>query len=190
MIERKPILPWKTLSRKKILEHNRFLTVEQHEIQLPDGRVIHDWPWLITPDFVNVMAYSDDGLFHVFHQVKYAVEGTTLAPVGGHIEPGEEPFHAAQRELREEMGYEAREWIALGSFRNNGNYGSGTAHLYLAYGVHKVCEPIIDDLEEMKLCTLTLAELEEEVVAGAFKAISWTTTAALTLLHLKRQSAR
>ncbi|MCX6136811.1 MAG: NUDIX hydrolase [Ignavibacteriales bacterium] len=176
---------WKTLSKKTILSHNRFLTVEQHQIQLPDGKVISDWPWIISPDFVNVMAMSDDGLFHVFRQVKYAIDGTSLAPVGGHIEPGEDPFTAAQRELREEMGFDAREWIPLGTFRNNGNYGAGTAHLYFARGVKHVAEPIVDDLEEMEMRTLTLPQLENAVRNGEFKAIAWATCAALTLLHLK-----
>ena len=177
---------WKTLSKETILAHSKFLTVEQHQIELPDGKIIQDWPWVISPDFVNVMAVSDDGLFHIFRQVKYAIHGTSLAPVGGHIEPGEEPFQAAQRELREEMGFAAREWILLGTFVNNGNYGAGKAHLYLACGVYPVGAPIVDDLEEMEMCTLTRSQLEKAVRDGEFKSISWMTSAALTLLHLGR----
>jgi hypothetical protein len=36
---------WKTLSRKTVLPWNEFLTVESHDIQLPDGSVIERWPW-------------------------------------------------------------------------------------------------------------------------------------------------
>jgi hypothetical protein len=52
--------PWKTVSRKTILNHSRYLVVESHAVQLPDGRVIPDWPWVITPDFVNVVAVTED----------------------------------------------------------------------------------------------------------------------------------
>ena len=37
--------PWKTLSRKTILDYSKFLRVEEHAIELPDGKVIEKWPW-------------------------------------------------------------------------------------------------------------------------------------------------
>jgi hypothetical protein len=46
---------WKTRSRKTLLNHNKFLTVETHEVELPDGTIIPDWAWIITPDFVIVI---------------------------------------------------------------------------------------------------------------------------------------
>ena len=75
--------PWKTISRRTVLERGRFLTVEDHTVELPDGRTIPDWPWVIAPDYVNVVAITDKGRFLCFRQVKYSVEGTSLAPVGG-----------------------------------------------------------------------------------------------------------
>ncbi|MCB0235591.1 MAG: NUDIX domain-containing protein, partial [Anaerolineae bacterium] len=93
--------PWKTLARRTILNHSKYLSVEEHEVLLPDGRIIPDWPWIVTPDYANVVAVTEAGQFLVFRQNKYAVDGTSLAPVGGYLEPGEDPFAAAQRELLE-----------------------------------------------------------------------------------------
>ena len=59
---------WKTLSRRTILDYSQFLTVEEHAVELPDGRVISDWPWVITPDFVNVVAQAEDGRYLCFRQ--------------------------------------------------------------------------------------------------------------------------
>ena len=84
----KPMKPLKTVSRETVLEMGKFLTVEKHSVELPDGRVIPDWPWVITPDYINVVAVTDDGKFPIFRQTKYSVEGTSLAPVGGYIDPG------------------------------------------------------------------------------------------------------
>jgi len=39
--------PWKTLSKRKVLKHSKYLEVESHTIELPDGRILDDWPWLI-----------------------------------------------------------------------------------------------------------------------------------------------
>ena len=72
--------PWKTLSRRTILNHSKYLAVEEHAVELPDGRVIPDWPWIITPDYVNVAAMDSDGRFLVFRQNKYGIDGTSFAP--------------------------------------------------------------------------------------------------------------
>ena len=79
--------PWKTLSRQIVLDHGKFLTVEDHTVELPDGQVISEWPWVITPDYVNVFVVTEDGEFLCFRQTKYGVEGFTLAAVGGYVEP-------------------------------------------------------------------------------------------------------
>src|SRR5688572_11713883 len=94
--------PWKTLERKTILHPDKWLKVESHTIELPDGEVIPNWSWVVTPDYVNVIAVTDKGDWLFFKQTEYAVDGVTLAPVGGYIEPNEEPLTAAKRELMEE----------------------------------------------------------------------------------------
>jgi len=178
---------WKTLSRRTILNHSRFLVVEEHTIELPDGRVISDWPWIISPDYVIVLAVTEDGEFLCFRQTKYGVDGTSLAPVGGYLEPGEDPLTAAQRELLEETGCEAPDWINLGQYRVGGNHGAGMAYLFLARGAHRVAEINSDDLEEQELFPLTHSEIEAALAAGEFKVLAWTTAVALALLCLDRE---
>jgi ADP-ribose pyrophosphatase len=173
--------PWKTLCRRLILDCSPFLRVEEHTVELPDGRVISDWPWLITPDFVNVIAVTDGDQFLFFHQVKYGVDGTVLAPVGGFLEPGEDPLEAAQRELLEETGYMAATWIALGQFRVDANRGAGMAHFFLANGARRVAEAAPDDLEEQRLVLLTRAEVETAFSAREFKVLPWIAVVALAL---------
>src|SRR4030042_6806799 len=96
---------WKTLSRRKELDYSPYLTVEIHTVRLPNGRLIEDWTWLATPDYVNVLAVTSGGDFVCLRQLKYAVEGSSLAAVGGYVEPGEAPLAAARRGLREEGGH-------------------------------------------------------------------------------------
>jgi len=179
---------WKTLARRTLLQCGKYLTVESHTVQLPDGRVIDDWPYVISPDYINVLAMTAEGRFLCFRQAKYALEGLSLAPVGGFIDPGEEPLHAAQRELREEMGCAAAEWVALGSFKVGANRGFATGHLFLALGAHRVGEPHSDDLEEQELLSLSQSEVEEALARGEFKALPWATNVALALLYLRRRT--
>lgn len=179
--------PWKTLNRALILDHSKYLRVETHTVELPDGRTIADWPWLLMPDYVNILVATTEGEFLCFRQPKYGAGGITLALPGGIIEPDEAPLAAAQRELLEETGYEAPEWVDLGHYVVDGNRGAGTGHLFLAIGARRVAEIIADDLEEQQLLYLSRAELEEALIAQQFKVLSWTTGVALGLLYLRRQ---
>jgi len=177
--------PWKTLSRQVILNHSKYLVVENHTVELPGGRVISEWPWIITPDYVNVVAVTEDGKFLCFRQTKYSIDGLTLAAVGGYLEPGEEPLAAAQRELREETGYEAAEWTSLGRYQVDGNRGAGTAYFFLARGARCVAERDADDLEEQQLLRLSRTEVKAALVSGEFKLLPWATIMALALLGME-----
>jgi ADP-ribose pyrophosphatase len=181
----KSLNPWKTLSRTTILNHSRFLAVEDHVVELPNGRVIPNWCWVITPNYINVLAETEDGKFLCFRQTKYAIEGTTLAPIGGYIEPGEEPLACAKRELREETGYEAPEWINLGSYWVDPNRGMATGNLFLARGARRVTQRDADDLEEQELLYFSRAELTAALATGEFKVLAWVTVVALGLLYLE-----
>jgi len=182
---------WKTLTRKTILNHGKFLAVEDHSVELPNGRIIHDWPWVITPSYVNVVAVTEEDRFLCFRQTKYGISGISLAIVGGYIEPGEDPLAAAQRELLEETGHEAPEWLSLGSYVVDANRGAGVAHLFLAHRARRVGECASDDLEEQETALLTYAEMEEALAANAFKVLPWATAAALALKALpERQSGK
>lgn len=181
----KELRHWETLSKQVILQPNKFLTVENHIVKLPDGQIIPEWSWLIIPDAAIVLAVTADQQFLCFRQIKYAVDGTTLAPVGGMLEPGESPLDAAQRELREEMGYSASEWVNLGSYILDPNRGVATMHLFLALNAEKAAEPDSDDLEDQEMLLLSRTEIEAALKEGQFKILAWTAVVSLALNYLQ-----
>lgn len=179
---------WKVKHKREVLKQGKFLRVEYHHLELPNGIEIDDWSWVITPDFANVVVVDEAGDFIVFKQGKYGYEGDSLAPVGGYIEAGEDPLAAAKRELMEEMGYAAPEWHFLGKWVVDSNRGAGTAYAYLALGAKKVQERDADDLEEQTLLKISRAELEEALFNGGVKVLPWQNNflAALLLMDRKR----
>lgn len=183
-MNKKEMKVWETLSRKTILNHNKFLSVENHVVKLPDGQIIPDWAWIVTPDAAIVLAVTEEKKFLCFRQTKYAVDGTSLAPAAGMIEPNETPLETAKRELLEEMGYQSSEWVNLGSYVVDPNRGVDTMHLFLALNSKKVSEQNSDDLEEQELLYLSRDEIEEALRLGEFKVLVWSTVVSLSLLYL------
>lgn len=189
----KELHAWETLSRRTILSHSKFLTVESHTVRLPNGQILPDWAWLIIPSAAIVLAITPDEKFLCFRQTKYAVEGAALAPVGGMLEPNEKPIEAAKRELLEEMGYEAPEWVNLGSYILDPNRGIATMHLFLALNAKQVAQPNSDDLEDQELLLLSRSQIENALKTGEFKILAWSAVVALSLNYLganENQTAR
>ncbi|MDP1624457.1 MAG: NUDIX hydrolase [bacterium] len=189
-MSKKDLRVWETVSREVILNHSKFLIVESHTIKLPDGQIIPDWVWLIIPSAAIVLAMTDDDKFLCFRQTKYAVDGTSLAPVGGMLEPNEEPIDAAKRELLEETGYESSNWISLGNHILDPNRGIATMHLFLALNAKKVAEPNSDDLEDQELLFLSRDEIENALRAGEFKILAWSAVVAMSLNYLNASNSQ
>ena len=176
---------WKTLKRKLILDHSKFLKVEEHTIMLPNGKIIEHWPWIISNDYVLVLPVTDKNTVLCFKQTKYAVKGTTLAPIAGMIEKNENPLSGAKRELQEEIGYKSGNWVKLGSFIQCGNKKAATGHLFIAFNVKKTEKKTSDDLEEQILKEFTLPQLKKEIFKGSFKITSWSLLMSMGLLYLE-----
>ena len=175
---------WKTHSKENVMTGNKFLSIEKHKVEAPDGTVINDWQIVVTPDFVNIVAVTKDGKFLILKQNKYAVEGDSLAPVGGYIESGEDPFEAAKRELQEETGYASDEWIDMGNYIIDSNRGCGKAFFFLAKNIYKVSEPTEIDMELPAILFLTKQEIESAIDRNQFKVLPWVTKILLALKQL------
>ncbi len=174
---------WKTLSTTPVLSFGKWLQVEDRTVETPGGQVIEHWPWVHTPEYINVLTMTEEGKFIIFRQGKYGLDGESLAMVGGSIEPGEEPLSAAIRELREETGYMAKEWVFLGEYLVDPNRGVSRGYLYLARGASQVTERNADDLEEQHLLLMDRPELEAALRDGQFKVLAWAATVALALMQ-------
>jgi ADP-ribose pyrophosphatase len=179
--------PWHTHSRRVVFDQPPWLQVEYHEVELPDGRIIPDWTWIKTPDYINVVVETESGAFLCFRQRKYAVAEPMLAVVGGYIEPGETPLAAAQRELKEETGYISTDWVDLGTYLVDPNRGVARGYLFLARRANKLYAIESDDLEEQEILLLSRDELESALAEGKFKILAWAAAVAFALRQIPRE---
>jgi 8-oxo-dGTP pyrophosphatase MutT (NUDIX family) len=65
---------------------------------------------------VAILPIDSDRVVYLTRQFRYALGKESIEVVCGAIEEDEPPFEAAQREVQEELGIKAEEWIDLGVF--------------------------------------------------------------------------
>ena len=117
---------------------------------------------------------------------KLGVGTISLSLPAGYLENGEAPLAGAKRELLEETGHEAREWIPLGSYVVDGNYGSGAMHAFIAKGARKVKEPASGDHEEQELLTMPFDDAVAKLLGGEVAQLATAAALGLAAIALRR----
>jgi ADP-ribose pyrophosphatase len=174
---------WKVERSVVLFSHPRAVVTEE-AVRLPDGSLVEDYLQIKLAEHVAVIALSDDGKFLLQRQYKHGPRAVGLTFPAGQIEPGEEPFMAARRELREEAGFEVRNLRGLGRFVLNGNQGGGAVHLFFADHVTPIdsnISPADADLEDQEILWLTEGQLSDAVRSGQFKVVSHALAAVFAL---------
>lgn len=156
-------LHWTVVEEKVVFSHPLFSFRESTQ-QAADGTQA-SFLLLDCPDWVNVVAMTknQDGepCVLLVQQHRFGSASQSLEFPGGVVDPGETVLQAAQRELREETGFEAGRWLELGSVNPNAAFMTNRTHGYLAQDLVKVGELDLDGTERLVPHLITLAELEQ-----------------------------
>lgn len=131
---------------KDVVFEGRVIRVEFLKVRLDDGRV-STREIVRHRGAVGVVARGRDGRFLFVRQFRKAVEDYRLEIVAGLLDPGEEPEECARRELIEETGCAAEEWIALGSINGSPGFCDEVIHLFYAGNVEKT-KALTTDIDE------------------------------------------
>jgi ADP-ribose pyrophosphatase len=143
----------------------QFLRVYEDRVRCPDGHVAPR-EYLRHPGAVMVVPLLDDGRLVLERQYRYPLRRTFIEFPAGKIDPGEDILSCAQRELREETGYTAREWTYLGGLHNAIGYCDEKIEIYLARGL--AFDATVDnDGEVVEVFTATLEELLSWIAAAS-----------------------
>jgi 8-oxo-dGTP pyrophosphatase MutT (NUDIX family) len=125
--------PW-TIRKSEIKYENGHFTVQEDEVTRPDGKP-GAYATIHMPPGVGVIAVDDAGNAHLAKQFRYGLGRDSIEIVAGSMENGETPLDAAKRELKEELGIEAKEWTPLGTCDMDTSIVVAPMHLFLARGL-------------------------------------------------------
>lgn len=157
---------WITLASEIILDR-WWLRLRADRVRLPTGAEIEEFHVAEYPDWALAVAFTEDGRAVLVEQYRYAVDHVGLEFAAGVVSPGEDALLAAQRELLEETGYAADDWVRLGKAAiepaRHTNYG----HLFVARGARRVAEPDLDETEDLRVRLMDAASLPDLVEEGA-----------------------
>lgn len=143
----------------------KILHVFKDTIELPDGK----------PSFrelirhvgaVAVIPVTDEGKVIIERQYRYPFDEIITEIPAGKLDSAEEDhLEAAKRELVEETGITADEWIDLGVYYPTSAYSDEKIYMYLAKGLHRG-EQKLDEGEFLDVEEIPLTEMLEQVMHG------------------------
>jgi 8-oxo-dGTP pyrophosphatase MutT (NUDIX family) len=156
---------WIKKSEKELFRR-RIFSAKDVECYHPDKNVTHRFFTFNTPDWINVVAITEDGRFIMVKQHRMGTDEITLETPGGIIEPGESPHVTARRELKEETGYEAGEIHLLKKLSVNPAIFNNYIHFYYAGSCKKTHDQDLDTAEDIEVITVTRDQIMEMINDG------------------------
>lgn len=117
---------------------------------------------------VTVAALTDDAKLIFVRQFRYPYMEEVLELPAGKLEKGEDPLEAGKRELREEAGVTAEQYINLGEFYPSPGYTNEIIYLYGARNLTQV-EQELDEDEFLNVEYISLDKAVDMVLSNEIK---------------------
>ena len=156
----------KTLE-SQVVYQGRVITVTRDTALLEDGTtalrdVVHHHGGAC------ILPYYEDGTICMVRQFRYAMQQELWELPAGKLEAGEDPFEAAKRELTEECGVCADEYISLGQIYPTVGYDTEIIYIWAARGLHPAAMHLDAD-EFLTPERIPLAKACEMILSGEIK---------------------
>ncbi|MGW2017570.1 NUDIX domain-containing protein [Streptomyces sp. NPDC001927] len=144
-------------------------SVRTDEVVMPDGSVAHR-DYQVHPGSVAVVALDDEDRVLLLKQYRHPVRQKLWEIPAGLLDvPGENPLHAAQRELYEEAHVKAEDWRVLTDVYTSPGGSDEAVRIFLARDLSEAQGEryeVSDEEADMELARVPLAEVVRGALAG------------------------
>lgn len=148
----------------ELIYNGGFLEVRKDRVRLPDGST-SSREYLTHPGAVVMLALLDNGNLLMERQYRYPPRQEFIELPAGKIDKGEDILVTAQRELLEETGYVAREWLHLTTAFPCIGYSDERLEYFIARGLTYRGSKL-DEGEFLEVFELSLRDAIEWIRAG------------------------
>jgi ADP-ribose pyrophosphatase len=121
--------PAGAVQRRQVFQ-GRVIHVGVETVRLPNGQTV-DLEIIRHPGGAAAVALDAQGRVCLLRQYRHAGGGWLWELPAGKLDPDEDPFATARRELTEEAGVEAATWQPLGRMLSSPGVFTEVIHLYL-----------------------------------------------------------
>jgi 8-oxo-dGTP pyrophosphatase MutT (NUDIX family) len=156
--------PWK-IKATAVKYQGELLELYEDEVIRPNGEP-GTYAIVRAKHGVSVLPLDEEGFVYLAKDFRYAVARETLETVAGAIDEGEARVEAARRELKEELGIEASEWVELGQVDPMPSLVDSPAYLFLAMGSLTFKEKELEGGENIRTVRVKLSEAVRLVTEG------------------------
>lgn len=141
---------WDVLDNRIVIQRP-WLTVREQRVRTARGVDIDQYHLIDTVDWVCAVCITPDQRAVLVRQYRHGVERPTLELPAGAINSNEDPLAAVQREVLEETGYRARNWMLLRDVHPETTRHRHRAFLYLGTDAVRIQEQQLDLTEDVEV---------------------------------------
>ena len=154
------------LTEKRVSGEEKYrgviVNVTLDKAQLCDGKIVNR-EVVHHPGGVTVLPLDEEGFCYLVRQYRYPVGDTVLETPAGKLDHKEEHLTCAVRELSEETGFTADQFVDLGCFYTSPGYSDEIIHAYLALGLH-AGEMHLDEGEVLNVEKIAFDDLLSQIM--------------------------
>lgn len=159
-------MDWEIL-KSRYIHRDKWVSLRVDTCRMPDGKIVEPFYVLEYPDWVNVVAVTDNQEMVMVREYRHGIGKTILGlPCGCVDESDPSPLHAAKRELLEETGYSARDFTQIGVLSASPGSHNNLSYSFLAAGVEKIAEPQPEETEQIEVHLMPFSDVLEAIDAG------------------------
>ena len=161
----KSIEKFKTIHKSEPFESEGFITVNNYEITLNNGKKIHREQVYKNGSVgtsVSILPITKEvNVILVIEPRVFTKRTVGIEAPAGYVEKDEDPEIAALRELKEETGLEPEELIKVADYYCDMGALAGITTTFIAKGCKKVYEQKLDSDEYIDMVECTIEEAKE-----------------------------